>query len=118
MRGVRTFDRLYNGKAHKLGYAIPSWLMGDNLGDPSDSTALPARWEPTARDVSDVEWGVLKWTAHLDRLDGEIIRLRAALIPWSYSQIGGVLKISKQTAHKRYRSAIRQVHRTALASTI
>lgn len=56
--------------------------------DRSELDARPARWDPTRRDIADLEDGnVLRWLDGLTRRQTQILRLRAALPPYSFPQI-------------------------------
>lgn len=75
--------------------------------DRSNAQALPARWEPTPRDISDYDTALLeRWGDGLDRLDWRILYARAHLAQLSWIAIAKQEKKHVTTIKRRYQKAI------------
>lgn len=102
-------------RASKTG-KLP-WLTADDYRDVhvdlSDLSAKPARWCPTRRDVSDLEWGCLDWMRPLPRKFQQLFRWRSALPQYSFRQIGEMQDRSEDDVRSDYREACARVFQEA-----
>lgn len=81
--------------------------------DASDKRPLPARWDPTPRDVSEYEDGrVVRWIAPGA---AKWLAWRAARPPYSFAQIGELIGVTDEQAKRHYEHQVEMCWRRARA---
>lgn len=107
------WKRLYTSRTGRSEHLRPE-DYNDIWVDRSNLDARPARWEPTRRDIADVEdGGVLDWMRGLPHRQTQILRLRAALPPYSWRQIAEYQERSENDVRADYARACETVWRQA-----
>lgn len=82
--------------------------------DRSNKDAMPARWQPTPRDIGDVEIDqgniLTAWAGHLTARQWRILVARAARPPFSWVQISERENLSDTSCQRHFRKAITTSH--------
>jgi len=103
---------LYSASTGRSG-ALRDADYADFHIDKTDLRPLPARWEPTPRDVSDYEWhpgGPLSWPT---RAGLDVLVPRAALPAFAFWQIAQELRTSEDDAKRLYQHECEEAFRRA-----
>jgi len=85
----------------------------DVFVDVSDLSPRPARWMPTRRDLSDLDVGCLDWMRDLSRRMQSLMRWRAAIPRYSFTQIAEMTGRDEEDVRKEYCIACARLFRKA-----
>ena len=99
------FKALRSSPTHKLA-GLRHEDYADFYIDPTDVRALPARWQPTPRDVSDMEANGGAWIGGLSKMERSLFRWRSALPPYSFVQIAEHMDSTEDRARELYDRAV------------
>lgn len=93
------------------------WLRDEDYRDVyvdmSDLSPRPARWMPTRRDLSDLDAGCLDWMRDLSRKMQSLLRWRAAIPRYSFTQIAEMTSRQEDDVRKEYAIACARLFRKA-----
>lgn len=98
---------LRSSPSHRLAH-LAAGDYEDFWVDPSDVRPMPARWQPTRRDMSDLDFA-FAWLNEIPDLDKKLFRWRSALPEFSFVQIAEYLDSTEGRAREMYAAACQRL---------
>lgn len=98
---------LRSSPSHRLA-TLAAGDYDDFWVDPLDVRPMPARWQPTRRDMSDLDF-CFAWLTDVSDLDKKLFRWRSALPVFSFVQIAEYLDATEDRAREIYAGACQRL---------